>query len=137
MCIKSDIHNSIKETLPSPDDLGKAMMVDKKLIHEYNKCIHILNLDSQYLNKNKRRRKKDAIRSQFIDTFLSRHLKRVQITKRILNDSILNYFEASKCDYDLIMAELDDLILKPKCDCENVGYGFCFCVNDEGSWVKL
>ena len=126
MCIKSDIHNSIKETLPSPDDLGKAMMVDKKLIHEYNKCIHILNLDSQYLNKNKRRRKRDAIRSQFIDTFLSRHLKRVQITKRILNDSILNYFEASKCDYDSIMAELDNLIFKLYAIVQILDMGFVF-----------
>ena len=76
-------------------------------------------------NKFKQKLKLLATKNEFIDFFLLKYLKRKEITINIKNKIINDFF---KLDYDKIMLELDNLIIKPKCDCRSIGFGFCFCL---------
>ena len=74
------------------------------------------------------RMKIKAIKNEYIDAFLYSYLKKKDITIKLKNKLILEYYPKYKRNqYESIIKELDSLLISPKCNCSNVGFGFCFC----------
>lgn len=136
MCIQEQIHNAIKESLPPVKQVSELLSNDKGIMLNYGICVNAVKSNPKYSNKRVYRMKIEAIKNQFIDCFLSKQIKRVQIIMKIKNDAIKNHFEKVN-SYEYIMEELDKLIVKPKhkCNCKNVGFGFCFCIDDNGNYI--
>ena len=104
--------------------LQESIKEDKKIMYNFGLASHAIKNGKYKNDKLKQRLKLEAIKNEFIDIFLFKFLKRKEIIINIKNNCIINYF---KYDYDEIMKELDKLIIKPKCNCKNIGFGFCFC----------
>jgi len=109
--------------------LQESIKKDKTIMYNFGIASYAIKKGKYKNDKLKQRLKLDATKNQFIDSFLLKFLKRKEIIINIKNNCIINYF---KYDYDEIMEELDRLIIKPtvpakpKCNCRNIGFGFCF-----------
>ena len=141
MCIQNQIHESIKYYLPEPQQLHHQLAKDESIMYQYGICVQAVKLNPKYKQKRKYRMKIEAIKNQFIDCFLSKEIKRIQIIVKIKNDLISEYFKKVN-SYDYIMEELDKLLVKPvvkpdpQCNCRNEGFGFCFCCDDNGNYLR-
>ena len=56
--------------------------------------------------------------------FVLKLINRLKVVIDIKTKAIETYWKNS---YEPIMKELDKLLWKPKCNCRNIGFGFCFC----------
>lgn len=109
--------------------LQEDIKKDNQIMYQFGLAINAIKNGKYKNNKLKMRLKLEATKNEFIDIFLLKFLKRKEIIINIKNNCIINYF---KYDYDKIMKELDELLIKPvpiipKCDCRTIGFGFCFC----------
>lgn len=56
--------------------------------------------------------------------FVLKLINRLSVIIEIKTKAVKDYWKNS---YDYINKELDKLLWKTKCNCRNVGFGFCFC----------
>ena len=97
---------------------------DKNIMKNFGIASFAIKNGKYKNNKFKQKLKLQSTKNEFIDIFLMKLLRRKEIIINIKNKIIKDFF---KLDYDKIMLELDNLIIKPKCDCRIIGFGFCFC----------
>lgn len=126
MCIPLEIQK-LSLGLGLEKYLQESIKKDKKIMYNFGLSAHAIKNGKYKNDKLKQRLKLEATKNEFVDIFLFKFLKRKEIIINIKNNCIINYF---KYDYDDIMEQLDKLIIKPtvpKCNCKNIGFGFCFC----------
>lgn len=136
MYLSRDKEIAIKESLPPPELLGEMMKNDEGIMLNFGVCMKALNGCGKY-QKNSRRykMKQQAIKNQFIDSYLAKMMKKSQIVVNVKNNLVLDHFKnkKEKIDFDELMKELDEILntpidsSDPSCNCRNEGFGFCFC----------
>ena len=124
-----------------PSFMEGLLKQDNKIMAQFGIASLAIQNGKYKNNKTKQRLKIEATKNEFIDAFLIRFLKRKNIIITIITTAIKNYWSN---DYDRIMEELDRLLIKPKpkpkpkiinkCNCKNISFGFCFCVDDKGNF---
>jgi len=110
---------AIQELLPPAEQIKYLMAKDKPLMVQFGICIQAVKNNPRYNDKVKYRRKIDAIKSQFIDCFLSKLTKKIKVCIDIKNHLILNYFKCKNAICPL--------------NCRALG-GICLCRNSRGQW---
>lgn len=118
--------------LPSPKIISECLYKDKEIVNKFHICIKNIKYKPNTL---KYRLKLEATKGIFIDDFINKLIKKIDIIIKIKNKCIIDYFNQfkTKYNYDDIIKELDELLEqnKPiinKCNCANEGFGFCFCI---------
>jgi hypothetical protein len=106
-----------------PSFLQELLKNDFEIMKSFQIASLAINHGKYKNNKLKKRLKLSALKNQFIDIFLLKFLKRKNIIINIIVKSIKEYWLD---DYDRVMEQLDKLLITPKCNCRNKGFGFCF-----------
>jgi hypothetical protein len=80
--------------------------------------------------------KKMKVFTNITDRLVQEYIKKIIIINNIIVTGIKNYWK-HKNSYENIMAELDELLDSGyKCNCRNIGFGFCFCVDYNGKYLN-
>ena len=120
----------------NPSFMETLLAKDKKIMYSFGLASRAIKTGKYRNDPTKQRLKLEATKNEFIDVFLYNYLFRKNTIIKIKNKLIMEYdFKRTKInEYELIMKELDILleiptnkIEKPKCNCKNKGFGFCFC----------
>ena len=134
----------------NPTFMEELLKKDKKIMYHYGIATHAIKTGKYRNDKFKQRLKLEATKNEFIEAFLYKYLKRkntiINIKNKLIMEFNFNFKRTKKIDeYEVLMKELDILLeineteklinqieKKNKCNCHTKGFGFCFCIDDNG-----
>ncbi len=109
-----DIWKALVKTVPPTTYIANTFMSDPSNKEAYRIAIKAIRLSGKYPKHSLRYRlKKESIQNELLDNHLKKIYKQSLIRTTLKNNMIKKYFK-------------DREDLKPKCNCRNEGFGFCF-----------
>lgn len=113
--IALEVLNAIKFYMPDAETCATLMYEDDRIMFLFAQAIRIAEATYSGIKLGMKRR---AIKSQFIQYFFNKLFGRVQVIINIKNAEILKYHKN-----------------KILCNCDKIGYGFCFCKKN-GKYIR-
>jgi len=128
------ILGALEYSLPPPIDCIKMMMANRSWREPYSLAVGLFKQSTPY-KKNSRiyTIKLNSIKFKFLRDFLDVEINKKKIIRNnIIITGIRKFWigqptESKEEEFIRINKELDSLLWTPKCNCRNVGFGFCFC----------
>ena len=112
-----DIWKALVKTVPPTTYLAQTFKDDPSNKQAYRIAIKAIQLSGKYpKNSLKYRLKTESIQNELLDNHLKKIYKQSLIRTTLKNNMIKKYWKDKQKEE-----------IKPKCNCRNEGFGFCFC----------
>jgi hypothetical protein len=139
-----DKEKALREYLPPIKYVLSDLKNNHKIMTLYQITIKSVQASGRYTDKTKFKRKREAIKNEFVDTYLNNIIKRIQIIINIKNQIIIDFNKNNKklkpvkdIIYNKLLDELDSLLDKSVCliNCRKKNFGFCFCKDKLNKYI--
>lgn len=139
-----DKEKALREYLPPIKYVLSDLKNNHKIMTLYQITIKSVQASGRYTDKTKFKRKREAIKNEFVDTYLNKIIKKIQIIINIKNQIILDFYKNNKklkpvkdIIYNKLLDELDSLLIKSVClkNCRKKDFGFCFCKDKFNNFI--